>query len=53
MTLVNWARFFWHSDHRDVLLRGLVRGLRDGLGTRPRPNRVVLLEAGFELGEHW
>ncbi len=53
VALVNWARFFWHSDHRDVLRRGLVRGLRDGLGTRPRPNRVVLPEAGFELGEHW
>ncbi|HEV7172077.1 glycosyltransferase [Pedococcus sp.] len=53
VALVNWARFYWHSHHRDVLRRALVRGLRDGLGTRPRPNRVVLSEAGFELGEHW
>ncbi|MGZ4777504.1 MAG: glycosyltransferase [Oryzihumus sp.] len=53
VAVLNWARFYWHSDHRDVLRRGLVRGLRDGLGTRPRPNRVVLSEAGFELGERW
>jgi GT2 family glycosyltransferase len=51
--VVNWARFFLHSDHRAVLRTALARGLRDGFRTRPRPNRVVLQEAGYELGARW
>lgn len=53
VALVNWGRFYWHSSRRDTLRRGLARGLKAGLGSRPRPNRDVLADAGFELGERW
>ncbi|WP_304650405.1 glycosyltransferase [Nostocoides sp. HKS02] len=53
IAVVNWARFFAHSGDREVLRTALVRGLRDGLRARPRPNREVLREAGYELGAAW
>jgi rhamnopyranosyl-N-acetylglucosaminyl-diphospho-decaprenol beta-1,3/1,4-galactofuranosyltransferase len=50
---VNWSRFFLHSSQRAVLRTAFLRGLSDGVRTRPRPNREVLLEAGYELGAGW
>ncbi|HEX7461853.1 MAG TPA: glycosyltransferase [Dermatophilaceae bacterium] len=49
----NWARFYRHSHSQVAMRRGLMRGLRDGLRTRPRPTREVLAEAGYDLAPHW
>jgi GT2 family glycosyltransferase len=53
ITLVNWSRFLLHSPQRGLLLSAMRRGLRDGIRTRPRANREVLREAGYELGASW
>ena len=46
-TVRRWGRTLARSSDRRTLLRGLRRGLVDGIGTRPRPNGVVLREAGW------
>ncbi|RYU12822.1 glycosyltransferase family 2 protein [Nocardioides iriomotensis] len=46
-TLRRWARTFAASSDRAVLRRGLLRGLRTGLLTAPRPNDAVLAPAGW------
>jgi len=46
-TVRRWGRTLAGSSDRRTLLRGLRRGLVDGIGTRPRPNGVVLREAGW------
>jgi len=51
--LRNWVLFYRHSRNKAALWRGLKKGLRDGLRTRPRPTRVVLAEAGYDLAPHW
>ncbi|MFC8502547.1 glycosyltransferase [Pedococcus sp. NPDC057267] len=53
VALVNWVRFYRHSQRRAVLRRALGAGVRAGLLHRPRSNREVLAEAGYELGEAW
>ncbi|MES9539335.1 MULTISPECIES: glycosyltransferase [unclassified Actinomadura] len=45
-TVRRWARTFAGSSDRAVLRRALVRGVRDGLFTRPRPTEVILRENG-------
>lgn len=47
-TLRRWARTFAVSSDRTVLRRAMVRGVRDGLFTRPRPTATVLRENGVE-----
>ncbi len=46
-TVRRWGRTFAGSGDRLTLLRALRRGLLDGVRTRPRPNGVVLREAGW------
>lgn len=46
-TVRRWGRTFARSGDRLTLARGLRRGLLDGLVTRPRPNGVVLTDAGW------
>jgi GT2 family glycosyltransferase len=46
-TVRRWGRTFARSADRRTLARGLLRGLAAGLTTRPRPNGVVLAEAGW------
>jgi rhamnopyranosyl-N-acetylglucosaminyl-diphospho-decaprenol beta-1,3/1,4-galactofuranosyltransferase len=41
-----WTRTIVRSQDRRLLLAGLVRGLRAGLLTRPRPNVEVLAGLG-------
>ncbi|WP_433476617.1 glycosyltransferase family 2 protein [Spirillospora sp. CA-142024] len=45
-TVRRWARTFAGSSDRAVLRRALVRGVKDGLFTRPRPTAAVLRETG-------
>ncbi|GGT73810.1 glycosyltransferase [Actinomadura citrea] len=45
-TARRWARTFAGSSDRAVLRRALVRGVRDGLFTRPRPTAAILRETG-------
>ncbi|THG31100.1 glycosyltransferase [Naasia lichenicola] len=45
-TSVRWALTFAGSHQRAVLRSGLIRGLRDGLTTRPRPNAETLADLG-------
>lgn len=40
-----WARTFAASKNRALLFRCLVRGVRDGFFSRPRPNSVALEDA--------
>ncbi len=49
-TLRRWGRTFARSEDRRTLRRALGRGLRAGLTGRPRPNAVVLAEAGWGPG---
>lgn len=44
-TLRRWARTARHSSDRATLRRACLRGLRDGLRTRPRPTAAVLADA--------
>jgi glycosyltransferase involved in cell wall biosynthesis len=46
-TLLRWGRTFARSTDRRTLARGLLLGLVAGVTTRPRPNGVVLAEAGW------
>jgi GT2 family glycosyltransferase len=46
-TVRRWGRTFARSQDRRTLARGLRRGLAAGLSRRPRPNGVVLSEAGW------
>jgi GT2 family glycosyltransferase len=46
-TLRRWWRTFARSQDRRTLHRALRRGLRAGLASGPRPNAVVLREAGW------
>ena len=46
-TLRRWGRTFAGSQDRATLRRALARGLREGLRSGPRPNAVVLAEAGW------
>jgi hypothetical protein len=46
-TVRRWTRTFARSTDRRTLARALGRGLVAGLGSRPRPNGVVLAEAGW------
>ena len=48
-TLRRWAKTFAASDDRSVLLKGLGRGLVDGLRRGPRDTREVLAGAGVDL----
>lgn len=45
-TVLRWLRTFRGSANRPVLWAGLRRGLRDGIRTRPRPNRIALAGLG-------
>ncbi|WP_242891245.1 glycosyltransferase [Actinomadura litoris] len=47
-TARRWARTFAASEDRAVLRRALVRGVRQGLFTRPRPTGALLREVGVE-----
>ncbi|MBT2208183.1 glycosyltransferase [Actinomadura sp. NEAU-AAG7] len=47
-TARRWARTFAASEDRAVLRRALVRGVRQGLLTRPRPTEALLREVGVE-----
>ncbi len=47
----NWMRWYLHSADRAAMRAALRRGLWDGLTTRPRPNALVLAEAGWPPGE--
>ncbi|MUN42025.1 glycosyltransferase [Actinomadura litoris] len=47
-TARRWARTFAASEDRAVLRRALVRGVRQGLFTRPRPTEALLREVGVE-----
>ncbi len=44
--LVGWARTIARSADRPLLIRGLVDGIRQGLGRRPRPAAEVLAGLG-------
>ncbi len=46
-----WLRTFVGSEARGVLVRAGLRGLRDGLVRRPRPNREVLRAAWPDVAE--
>jgi GT2 family glycosyltransferase len=46
-TARRWGRTFARSQDRRTLARGLRRGLVAGFRRRPRPNGVVLAEAGW------
>jgi GT2 family glycosyltransferase len=46
-TVRRWGRTFARSADRRTLVRGLGRGLRAGLTSRPRPNGAVLAAAGW------
>ena len=46
-TLRRWARTFAGSGDRTTLRRALGRGLRAGITAGPRPNAMVLEEAGW------
>ena len=46
-TLRRWARTFAHSRDRRTLGSAMVRGLSAGMRTSPRPNDVVLADAGL------
>ena len=48
-SLRRWYRTFRASSDRGQLLDCLRRGLRDGLGTNPRPTREVLRNAGVPV----
>ena len=50
-TARRWVRTFAGSADRSTLARGLRRGLAAGLAGRPRPNGVVLAEAGWSPHE--
>ena len=50
-TVRRWGRTFARSGDRRTLARGLGRGLRTGLTSRPRPNGAVLAEAGWSPHE--
>lgn len=43
-TLRRWVRTYARSTQRPVLRRALLRGLRDGTRTRPRPTSLVLAD---------
>ncbi|GAA4130115.1 glycosyltransferase [Actinomadura keratinilytica] len=47
-TLRRWSRTFAASSDRRVLRRALVRGLRDGVLSRPRPTAALLREVGVD-----
>lgn len=53
VALVNWGRFYRHSERRPVLRQALAAGVRAGLSSRPRSNREVLRDAGYDLGGAW
>ncbi|QKG24736.1 glycosyltransferase [Actinomadura verrucosospora] len=48
-TLRRWTRTFAGSGDRAVLRRAMLRGLRDGLLTRPKPTADLLREVGVEV----
>ncbi|MFI0372748.1 glycosyltransferase [Actinomadura sp. 1N219] len=49
-TLRRWGRTFARSSNRAVLRRAMLRGVKAGLSSRPRPTPVVLREVGVDLG---
>jgi GT2 family glycosyltransferase len=51
-TLRRWARTFAGSSDRTVLRRAMVRGLKDGLTSRPQPTPALLREIGVEVPQH-
>ncbi|TDE22085.1 glycosyltransferase family 2 protein [Actinomadura sp. 6K520] len=52
-TLRRWSRTFVSSSDRTVLRRALLRGIREGLFTRPKPTEALLREVGVEVrAEH-
>lgn len=48
-TLRRWTRTFAGSSDRAVLRRAMLRGMRDGLLTRPKPTADLLREVGVEV----
>ncbi|TDC51029.1 glycosyltransferase [Actinomadura sp. KC345] len=48
-TLRRWSRTFAASSDRTVLRRAMLRGLRKGLFTRPRPTAALLREVGVQV----
>jgi rhamnopyranosyl-N-acetylglucosaminyl-diphospho-decaprenol beta-1,3/1,4-galactofuranosyltransferase len=48
-TLRRWSRTFAASSDRTVLRRALIRGIREGLLTRPRPTAALLREVGVDV----
>ncbi len=51
-TIRRWARTFARSTDRQTLRKAGLRGLRAGLRSAPRPNAVVLGEAGWTGAGH-
>ncbi|KAB2347859.1 glycosyltransferase [Actinomadura rudentiformis] len=47
-TLRRWSRTFVGATDRSVLRRAMLRGVRDGLLTRPRPTAALLSEIGVD-----
>jgi GT2 family glycosyltransferase len=45
-TLRRWSRTFVGSSDRGVLRRAMLRGIKDGVMTRPRPTAALLREVG-------
>ncbi|TDC81674.1 glycosyltransferase [Actinomadura sp. 7K507] len=48
-TLRRWSRTFASSSDRTVLRRALLRGVREGLFTRPKPTAALLRDVGVEM----
>ncbi|WP_245667618.1 glycosyltransferase [Actinomadura macra] len=48
-TLRRWSRTFASSSDRTVLRRAMLRGVRKGLFTRPRPTATVLRDVGVDV----
>jgi len=47
-TVARWGRTFLHSSDRSVLRRNLVRGMREGIQSRPRDTEEILHSAGLD-----
>ncbi|TDD81830.1 glycosyltransferase [Actinomadura rubrisoli] len=51
-TIRRWSRTFARSSDRTVLRRALLRGMKDGLFSRPRPTAALLRDVGVEVPPH-
>lgn len=47
-TVARWGRTFLHSSNRSVLRHNLVRGMREGIQSRPRDTEEILRTAGLD-----